>query len=281
MQRRTFIKLALSVPALISPGAALAESADLEELLQLATHRNGTGSPEHFGREHAFMFDPNSPSRLAAMPECKVIKVHGRSEISPSGWVRYEFPNSRWPLFVNPSVGVSSLRKAEIGGIVSGQLRNWSQLGGPDLNITVIMNWGVALKGLYAMLHENGIPLSQVAARDDLVNCNAALAGGDAIGFKSCGGYVRMLQMGQQTPGALVLGLRSVKPEGLLPLSIEGEPFSLENNTDYPLQRGFAVLVREGDRAAEEDFKSYLVQLIQRKNADISSGYDKVGNITS
>lgn len=257
MRRRTFVGNILCAPAILALSGGAVGARDLDNILHLAKHRNGAGSAEHFGAEHTFGYLSGQLRKFASMPACRVIKFHGQLPYTPNGWRSVEFEKSRWTVFSDPEIGVQDLSLVDLGKIISGESRNWSAFGGPSLEIQLITNYGLPLQGLHAMMHENGLDHEAFRTAKSL----------------PCFGYRAMLERAEKTPGALVLGLREVAPEGLTAVKIDGIGFSLSKHQSYPLERSFSILVRNDDAEATRQFREYLVTLNERRKIDEAVGY--------
>lgn len=69
----------------------------------------------------------------------KAAKAEGREAKLPANLVFTEIGTDELVVIVNKSNSVASLSKAQLKGIATGKIVNWSEVGGPDLAIKVVV----------------------------------------------------------------------------------------------------------------------------------------------
>ena len=257
MKRRTF-NIGLIASSIGFATGTGARADDYRPLLQLARHKDGIGSHEHLlvdRLEHSFNYDLDKMRDFASRPACILISHHGSWDEIPNGWDGIALGYSTWPLYVGPEVGITSLTSEQLGSVLAGRIVDWEELGGRRHPITVITNRGLKFLGLRAALYENRILATRPAPRIHL----------------QATGYSDILRKAHATEGVLVVGLRRIMPDGLAPITIDGQAPSLTDFGKYPLRLQTNILIRQDNERAREVLCDYLRAIVHEKQIDATA----------
>ncbi|MCL2340829.1 MAG: substrate-binding domain-containing protein [Proteobacteria bacterium] len=83
----------------------------------------------------------------------EMMKKDGYTVSDPSVYKSWVIGQDKVVVMTNPDVPVASLSKEQLAGIFSGRIRNWSEVGGPEKQILVIL--GNQIPGTMAMFQKN------------------------------------------------------------------------------------------------------------------------------
>jgi phosphate transport system substrate-binding protein len=145
-------------------------------------------------------------------------------------------------LVVNPGVRVANLSKDQLKDIFTGSVRNWSEVGGEDASITVVVRDQAS--GTRQMFDELALGKAQSVA--SAIECNSngivretVAATPDSIGYISLG-YVNS-------------ALKAIEYDGVAP----GEQAAKDKT--YPLSRYLHMLTSQNPRQTTQDFINYVL----------------------
>ncbi|MDH3452014.1 MAG: phosphate ABC transporter substrate-binding protein, partial [Gammaproteobacteria bacterium] len=143
-------------------------------------------------------------------------------------------------VIVNNDNRIDALSKGDLRAIFTGQLSNWSELGGPDVPITP-----------YIVTEASA---THTVFRDVILN-GAEYAGATATAPDS-----KIVTRVASQPGAIgQISLSFLRHNSSVkPLSIDGEPASVDNPT-YPISRPLYLLTRADAHARIKDFIDWVL----------------------
>lgn len=180
--------------------------------------------PESAGGERAIVAGEADLAGIARAPEQTTLDA---------GVIATLIGRDAIAVIVNLKNPVRELSRAELRSIFTGEVRNWHELGGPDLAIEpYIVGPGSATRAVFA---------------------EAVLAGAEYAGCQEAVPDSAMLEAVAGSPGAIgqlsfsFLGPRS----GVRPVGVDGA-FPSVTNFAYPIARPLYLLWRAGDPVVEE-----------------------------
>ena len=158
------------------------------------------------------------------------------------------------PVFVTPDVGLDGISTSQLEGVLSGEIVQWSELGSAlDDNIRVYLHGGELQKPKFeALMRSRGINLG--------VDPDRVTYGAD---------YRDLRDKAVEGGKALAIGLRSVDPEGLRMMALDGkDPKDTAANESYPWV--FPVYVaKRRDAQGEMAERLYMGAVEARQERDL------------
>ena len=129
------------------------------------------------------------------------------------------------PLYVNRHTGVESITIKQFKSIMSGNLKNWVELGGNDIEIEVLLHGGVLRRASgEALLQECGICLDKLK---DLKAKRYLKSNKD------------LEEAASKSSGGIAFGLQNPKHSNLVEIEVDGQMAIVSNN--YPLRQKVAL----------------------------------------
>ena len=135
-------------------------------------------------------FNDNDLPALLEEGQAKVVVHHG-APVDAEGYVGVYSHTETLPFFVNERSGVTTLNDTKASALLSGEVSNWSQIGGENLP--------VRLYGPDTALKRKALSRLVNAAHGQPMN----------LEFQGTGDYDFLASTLNTVPGALVVGLRS------------------------------------------------------------------------
>jgi phosphate transport system substrate-binding protein len=145
-------------------------------------------------------------------------------------------------VFVHPDNPVSNLTLEQVRQIYRGDIRNWEQLGGPDLEIEVTSH--DPSQGTYEVWREKVMGMTSFLTKQTKILSSSAMQPYVAS-HKGAIGYISTLSLGKTVK---VLSLGGVKPE----------KDSIRSGT-YPISRDLTLYVREDRIELTKEFMAFLL----------------------
>lgn len=226
-------------------GSTFAGSAWAHDTNYGHTHYSGptTGTNSHvpsplFMRiEHAF--DMESLRRYGGMPGCWVIVAHGDALSHPS-WELANTVIEDYPIFFHRRIGVDSITTTSLSRILSGEIRDWSQLGHSTGPIRVhVHNGFLNREALKNLCRRTGIDLH---------------LDGETT-FVPSESYDELARSAAADPYSIAIGLREVYPDALALTPVDGH-LPMRLTVPYPLRLTARMYLNVG--APQSDvFTSY------------------------
>ncbi len=122
-------------------------------------------------------------------------------------------------VIVNKSNGIEELSLEQIEGIFTGDIQNWSEVGGPDAPISVYTR--NTSSGTYKSFQEMGMGDRDYGAETQKMAGNEQIA----------------QEVGKNTNGIGYVGLAYAEADGVKAVSVGGVPASPDHALEYPLAR--------------------------------------------
>lgn len=157
------------------------------------------------------------------------------------------------PIFTSVYNDVSNLSMEQLSKVLEGDIVNWNDLDSTlDHRIVLYLHSGKYQHLKFQMLLQNmGIQLNP-----------------DKVRTKYMPNYEKMWLHARQQSGALVIGLRSVRPQGLKAITVEERsPFNADDVADYPLFMDIYLATQHSD-IGKLGLYTYLDALAKRQLKD-------------
>ena len=193
-------------------------------------------------------FDDNMLPQLLNKSKDGVIVHHG-APIDAEGYTRVYSHTETLPFYINVESGVNDLSAAQADAILSGDVTNWSALGGNDIDIVIFgPESEQGKKALYRIVSK-------------------AASGAKEIEFTGVGDYAFMAETVNSTKGAVAVGLRSkyASPDNL-PNATRVVPIAVDKSLVYSMP--IFVYVKMGDEEARGAAMALLKQVGKRAMED-------------
>ncbi len=155
---------------------------------------------------------------------------------------------------VHPSNNVDDLSLEELRRIYQGKIKNWNELGGPDLQIVVISR--DTSSGTYEVWEDIVMEGARVYPGAQLQASNGAVAQSVAKN-KYAIGYVGLSYMNKD----------------LKALTVNGETGAIENAIDYPISRELFMFTRGWPTGNALKFISYVLHPAKGQKLVAEKGY--------
>ncbi len=170
------------------------------------------------------------------------VDVEDYPEYDPGTLVDHVVAVAPFVFIVHPDVTVDSLTQEELKGIFTGKFKNWSELGGPNIKISVIHR--ALSSGSRAVIKK------QVLQGEEFTS-DAAILGSN--------GEVRAAIA--STPGAIGYVDAAYLNEDVKPLAYEGVPFTPENvyNGSYPIFAYEHMYTKGQPRGVVKEFLDFVL----------------------
>lgn len=236
--------------------------------IQLAGSTDTMVSP---GAEHSFNI--NTYIKRAQIPACRVIVQTGFLA-QADGWVTIPAFEEHVSVFCNVGVGELELTREQFSRLMSGDITNWMEIGGPRAAVKVFRlrpstGLSTSLRG-YASALDHRFRIALHSARLDAEQIMRRVTTVDS--------YDALAEAVRNEPGGLAVGLRETSFEGLLPASIDGMRFRLRDmNPDYPFQYNVALSIRNS-RESSDPARVFFTEIERRRKIDINHWEDFEAN---
>ncbi len=186
------------------------------------------------------------------MKESEKLKFEGKSE-----FIEQMLAYDALSLVVHPENSVDNLTKEQIKSLFTGKVTNWSEIGGPDEQVVIVVR--ESSSGTYEFFKDEAL--------DNIDPAASAMAQG------SNGGVVQTVS---QTPGAVgYIGFAFEDPQKTkaLPISWDGERFiepRLENvmKGEYPLARPLYFYYLEKNKEKVAPYVDFILSVEGQKIAE-------------
>lgn len=147
----------------------------------------------------------------------------------PKGYQVSIIGTDRIHVLLHPDLALMDMTKAQLQGIFAGRTRNWKEVGGPDLPITIV--WGTKVPGTNKMFQEKVLDNAPPAAK-----------------LLSVGTTPEILAAISQTPGAIGIG----------PLSTTGNWKVWAPKLDFELGRPISLITKGSPSAAIQKLLDHI-----------------------
>lgn len=205
--------------------------------------------------EHSFLLD--GFRRYANMAPCFYIVQNGGPKYEHEDWYTVDGPTLRTAVYANAEMGEVSISTDQLRAILTGAVTNWSEVGLRDMPIKLAVR-----------AHEQ-IFLAQRYMKRYAATIDPSKRIYDLFRYaEKHHTYDDLLAFAQEEPGALVIGLRDVKPENLTPVKLDGAAFNATG--DYSLKMQTFISVRR-----DEDKLALVQSIVSKviKNRDRDARY--------
>ncbi len=145
-------------------------------------------------------------------------------------------------IVVNPKNGIDDLSKDQVRGIFTGEITNWSEVGGPDADIVVVVRDQAS--GTRQMFDEKA--LNKQTAVNSAIECNS-------------NGIVR--ETVAATPNAVGYVSLGYVNDSVKPVSLDGVPPEVEPAKDgsYPLARFLHMFTRGEPEGRVKEYLDFIL----------------------